>query len=164
MSAGSNLSNSQHNPKYSENHSDQLSLEMHSPFQQSVEKNKYMSWSTLSTDRRKWGPHVISYKFLKTKVGLEKKSLIKRSSELHYWWTGCSLKDALAKYKTVWGWQQVSKQSPIFLSGAISAIKENFTDKYRKTNITTGTSRGSVDLLKRRYYPMSEKKPTSLKL
>jgi len=60
--------------------------------------------------------------------------------------------------------EQVSHQSSIFLSGAISAIKENFTDEYRKTNTMTGMSRGSVYLLKESYYAMSEKKPTSLKL
>lgn len=140
MSAGFNLCNS--------GNSDQLSLEIHSLLQKSVEKSSRHLKCIVHWDEKRI-THVISYRFIRSKVVLRKCSW-RRSSELHYWWPGCNLRDALAKYNAVSGWKQaaISLLSSHLLQ---YAVKENFTNKNRKTNMT-GMSRGPVDLL-RCYYP-----------
>lgn len=110
----------------------------------------------------KWGPHVIWYKPTKTKIDLEKKNP----------WVSETLNCITDRLDVVWKmYYQSTKPSkgenrqaislPVFL---ISTVKRNFTEKYKKTNTIRGMSRHSVDLLKRYYYPMPEKSPTSPRL
>lgn len=47
-----------------------------------------------------------------------------------------------------------SHQSSVFPSGAINSVKENFRNKNRET-ITTGMSRGPVDILKKMFSSLS---------